>query len=162
MTGDGSGSRALAYLERGLDFGSCIARLQPYAAVQYTYVKQNDFSESGPLAMTYDDIDYHSLQTVLGTRFDAHVRTAPGVVWNPGLQAAWRHETLESTAVVPYEIDGLAGSIVGADLGRDWAQLGPRVALQFGSSIRTFASYDVLANSQQVLHVGSGGVELLW
>lgn len=162
MTGDGSGSRAMAYLERGLDFGSCTARLQPYAAVQYAYVKQNDFSASGPLAMTYDDIEYHSLQTVLGTRFDAHLKTSNGFFWNPGLQAAWRHETLESTAVVPFEIDGLAGAVVGADLGRDWAQLGPRVALQLGPSLRTFAGYDVLVNNQQVLHVGSGGVELLW
>lgn len=162
MTGNGSGSRAMAYLERGLDLGSCTARLQPYAALQYTYVQQNDFAESGPLAMTYGDIEYHSLQTVLGTRFDSHLKTSNGLIWNPGLQAAWRHETLESTAVVPYEIDGLAGSVIGADLGRDWAQLGPRVALQLGSSIRIFASYDLLANSQQVFHVGSGGVELLW
>ncbi|MGL4513147.1 MAG: autotransporter domain-containing protein [Lacipirellulaceae bacterium] len=162
MTGDGSGSRALVYLERGLDFGSCASRLQPYAGLQYTFVQQDEFTESGPLALSLGTVEYNSLQTVLGARWDAHRRTAGGRVWNPGFQAAWRHELLDSTAAAPFSLDGATATVVGADLGRDWAQLGPRVALQWSESLRTFAGYDVLLNDQQVFHVGSGGVELLW
>jgi hypothetical protein len=50
----------------------------------------------------------------------------------------------------------------GVDLGRDWALAGGGLNLRTSRHARWFAGYDVQANDHQVLHVGSGGLELQW
>jgi uncharacterized protein with beta-barrel porin domain len=50
----------------------------------------------------------------------------------------------------------------GADLGRDWCWLGTGLTWQALHNISLFGNYDVLVNSCQTLHTGSGGLSYAW
>lgn len=158
--------QANAYLERGRSYCHQGWRVQPYAALQYVYLRQNSLAESGvgALNLSVGGLDAHSLRSILGGRVATSHVTNNGRLFIPELRAAWIHEFLDTNQVINSNFSGTSGAfaIRGINLGRDWALLGSGVNLQFDPTTRLFANYDVQINDQQTLHVGSGGIELLW
>jgi len=165
--GEYDGWQANAYVERGLSLQRHGWNMQPYTALQYIYLRQNDLRESGAgmLNLAVGGLDVHSLRSVLGGRFSTSRRTQHGHLLTPEFRAAWLHEFLDTNQVISAGLADLGGAgfaVEGLDLGRDWATVGGGLNLEFQPGARLFAGYDVQLNEHQVFHVGSGGLEFLW
>jgi len=165
--GQYDGWQANAYLERGLSLHHYGWNLQPYAALQYLYLRQGSLEETGAgiMNLAVDGLDVHSLRSVIGGRFSHPIVTQGGRRLSPELRAAWLHEFLDTNQLVSAGFADLGGAgfaVRGLDLGRDWAMLGGGLNYEFQPGARLFGGYDVQFNDNQAFHVGSGGVELLW
>ncbi len=161
------GWQANAYLERGLSLFHQGWNIQPYAALQYLYLRQGGFQETGGgvFDLSVAGIDAHSLRSVLGGRFSTTRRTFRGLALTPEFRAAWLHEFLDTRQTVQASFADLGGdgfAARGVDLGRDWVNLGGGLNLAGGPGARLFAGYDLQFNEHQAFHVGSGGVEFTW
>jgi len=68
--GNFSGWQGYGYLERGVSFRRASATLQPYAALQYIYLRQNNYTETGAGVLNLDvsGIDANSLRSLVGAR----------------------------------------------------------------------------------------------
>lgn len=164
--GSFSGWQGYAYLERGVSFRSARATLQPYAALQYIYLRQNNYTETGAdsLNLSVSGIDVNSLRSLVGGRLQ-YDRGLEGARLLPELRALWLHEFLDTDAVVNSffaPIGGGSFAIQGLNLGRDWAIVGGGLRYELASGWQIYGNYDAQVNTQQVFHVGSGGVQLAW
>ena len=167
-TADGafSGWQSYAYFERGVSFRTARTVLQPYAALQYIYLRQNNYTETGAdsLNLYVGGIDANSLRSLVGGRLQ-YERGLSGGRLLPEVRALWLHEFLDTDAVVNSffaPIGGGSFAIQGLNLGRDWAVLGGGLRYELPSGWQLYANYDAQVNSQQVFHVGSGGVQYAW
>lgn len=164
--GDVAGMQTNVYLERGRSVCWQGMWVQPFAALQYVYQFQDNFTETGAgaLNLVVDDVHSHSLRSVLGARVSRSYRTRRDRLVSPELRGSWMHEFLDSNQAFNSAFVGTTGSFVvdGVDLGRDWANVGGGVSLQLGANSRLFSGYDAQFNDHQVWHVGSGGFEAVW
>lgn len=166
--GDHQGWQSSVYVERGRTFRSCCWWLQPYGALQYAYLRQSPFTESGAgsLGFDLDDANLHSLRGLLGARLTR--RQALNGLGKPAwdLHALWVHEFLDETAGVANARFAAAGgpslAVRGLDMGRDFCLLGTGMNWRLNNGFALFAGYDVQFNSQHTFHIGSGGGEFLW
>jgi outer membrane autotransporter protein len=168
-TADGSfgGWQGYGYLERGVSFRTQRATLQPYAALQYIYLRQNGYTETGAetLNLNMSGIDANSLRSLIGTRLQYTQGTRLGHRLLPEVRALWLHEFLDTDVAVNSffaPIGGGSFAIQGLDLGRDWAILGGGVRYELDSGWQMYFNYDAQVNTQQVFHVGSGGLQYAW
>ncbi|MCH2184025.1 MAG: autotransporter domain-containing protein, partial [Mariniblastus sp.] len=161
--GNHDGWQAGIYTEHGLTFGLSNLFFQPYGALQYVYLGQDGFTETGASSvnLVVDDSSFNSFRMLLGGRL-------AGSFWGPTweLRAQWIHELLSETA--PVVNAGFQGgwdptfAIEGASLGRDWALLGAGVDWQILPRCSVFANYDWQVNAYQSFGVGSAGAEFRW
>jgi outer membrane autotransporter protein len=141
-------------------------RFTPMAALQYIYLHQNNFSETGAAALNLaaDEINTHSLRGMLGLQLSRLIQTSRACTTHR-LRATWMHEFLDTDAALLARF-GTAGapamSIRGLNLGRDWAVLGYGVESKRNRFLSLFAGYDIQLNDRQTFHVGSGGAQLRW
>lgn len=166
-TGDYSGWQAASYLERGHTFRRGLTELQPLVALQYFYLRQNAFTESGAGAASLDvaGIDTHSLRVLKGARLRRTFYTPSGGVLAPELRGTWMHEFLDTSTLVTSNFAGTPGSgfsVQGANLGRDWALLGSGLTWQPKRHLSLYGNYDLQASTRQILHIGSGGLQYQW
>lgn len=167
--GNHDGWQSAVYVEHGVNLGGPRVLVQPYGALQYIYLRQGSFAESGAgdYGLRVGGIDLHSLRTILGGRLARTACIGGSMVTLEG-RGLWMHELLdETTGIVDAQLIGSAAgipsfAISGANLGRDWAVVGTGVNWQVGARMSFFANYDAQINSQQVFHVGSGGVQMAW
>lgn len=166
--GDHHGWQSAAYLERGRSFRGQRWSLQPYGALQYIYLRQEAFVESraDELNLDVDGSNLNSFRGLLGSRL---VRRLGDRSTNPAtlsFRTIWMHEFLQdTTGLVSTGFasgPGPSFAIRGLDLGRDWVVLGPGCTYTVRDHVSLFANYDLQFNSQQVFHVGSGGVQFAW
>ena len=147
---------------------SAIERLaiQPFGGLQYIYLRQNEFTETGAAAanLAVPGIDTHSFRSVLGTRiFGQSFRQDRSIT--PELRALWLHEFLDTETGFTTFFSGVGGgsfAINGLGLGRDWAVLGTGLKSQLTHNWSTYADYDLMLNDQTTFHIGSGGVQYTW
>ena len=68
--GDADGWKGYYYTEKGATFGDRRLSLQPFGGLQYIYVRQNGFTETGAAAanLAVPGINTHSLRSVFGSR----------------------------------------------------------------------------------------------
>jgi uncharacterized protein with beta-barrel porin domain len=157
-----------AYLERGMRWQRGGTMLQPYAALQYIYVRQNSFTETcaGLLNQSVDGIDTHALRGLLGSRLSQTWQTNSGTaVFVPELRAAWMHEFLTPSTTlnaVFAPIGGGSFAARGLNFGRDWAVVGGGTQYIYNQNVSLFANYDLLFNANQSWNAGSGGVQYTW
>ncbi|MEX0676404.1 MAG: autotransporter-associated beta strand repeat-containing protein [Pirellulales bacterium] len=165
--GDFSGWQSYLYLERGVKFQASRFVVQPYAALQYIYLRQNSFIETGAdsLNLNVAGLDANSLRSLVGGRlqFDGLSRGDHRLL--PEVRALWLHEFLATTSVVNSffaPIGGGSFAVQGLNLGRDWALVGGGLRWESPIGCTLFGNYDAQVNSQQVFHVGSAGLEFDW
>lgn len=161
------GWQSATYVERGRTYELGGGTVQPYAALQYIYLRQNSFSETGaaPANLDVAGIDAHSLRSVLGARASREVVTARGRVFVPQVRAGWLHEFLETDTLVTNRFGSLGGSsfaVQGLDLGRDWAIGGAGLGWRLTDQLTLTGNYDLQANANQAFHVGSANVQYVW
>lgn len=142
--------------------------LQPYTALQYIYIRQNGFTETGADSVNLDvgGDDLSSLRTILGGR----------VIANPGgvlfgcdelaFRTHWTHELLDrTTGIIGADLAGggtPAFLVRGVDLGRDWVTTGTDAVWKHGNHLQLRLSYEISYNARQAYHTGGGSAGLVW
>lgn len=160
------GDQAVLYLENGGQYCYGGFLLQPLWALQYIRMNQDGFTETGAggANLQVDDLETDSLRLLVGGR----VSTSHCVnCWQitPELRALWMHELLDETTALAGSLNGggtPAFTISGLSAGRDWAILGVGATLSPCDCMNLYVSYDVQVNDRQALHVGSGGLQVIW
>ncbi len=123
------GWQAFGYWERGVTYGSCNRVIQPFVALQYIYLRQNGFVESGAnsIDLLTGGLDTRSFRSLLGARLQYALYARNGKRFLPEVHALWMHEYLNSDTVVTASFAGAttpgAFAVNGLDLGRDWAMV---------------------------------------
>lgn len=161
--GSFSGWQSAVYYERGVSYQSGATTLQPFAALQYAYLRQNSFIETGAnsLNLAVDGIDANSLRSLIGAR----VQYRQGRSLQPELHALWLHEFLDTDTLLTTQFGGTPGAgfvIKGLDLGRDWALIGGGLNWQLDNNWSLFGYYNAQTNANLTFHAGSGGVQYTW
>ena len=162
-----NGWNSSVYAEIGRCYGGDGASFQPFAALQYIYVRQHDLAESGAgtLNLNVGGVDLNGLQTTLGGRFAMVVMSDRLGQVELDAHALWTHELLDEVAALAgVQLDGV-GPVVGIrglDVGRDWFVFTPGATWNLSDRCRLFARYNLTVNSQLAAHTGSGGLELVW
>jgi outer membrane autotransporter protein len=166
-TANYGGWQSQAYLERGVTLQGSRASIQPYAALQYLYVRQNNFTEAGAGVMDLKvaGIDANSLRSLIGVRLAGNSWYVNDRAITPVARALWLHEFLSTTTGLNAQFAPVGGTnfaVTGTSLGRDWAILGAGLNWNLGRGWQTYANYDAQVNIQQTFHVGSGGFQYSW
>jgi autotransporter-associated beta strand protein len=168
-TSNYGGWQSFAYLERGFSFQSCMSVFQPFVAIQYIYLRQNAFTETGA-----DSVDLagsgataNSLRSMLGARWQYAMMNRNGLRTLPELHAMWMHEYLDSNTSVseqfsPTPTGSSTFSIQGLDFGRDWAVLGVNLTWEMHDCWSMYVNYDIESNARETVHVGTGGLAHMW
>ncbi len=164
------GWQAYTYLERGVSFESANTVFQPFAALQYIYLRQNSFTENGAdsIDLTTGGIDTNSLRSLLGARLQYAIWQRNGRRSMPEVHAYWMHEYLNSHTLLdatfsPVPTGGATPfGVHGLDMGRDWAVVGASFTWELCCNWSMFVNYDAQINNQQIIELGSGGVAHLW
>ena len=142
--------------------------LQPYTALQYIYIRQNGFTETGAnsvnLDVSGDDLD--SLRTILGGRVIANPGGALFGCNELAFRTHWTHELLDrTTGIIGADFAGVgtpAFAVRGVDLGRDWVTTGTDAVWKHGNHLQLRLSYEITYNARQAYHTGGGSVGLVW
>jgi outer membrane autotransporter protein len=167
-TANYGGWQSQLYFERGITAQRSWGSLQPYAALQYLYVRQNSFTETGAGVMNLKvaGIDANSLRSLIGVRLAGNGWTTDGGrVLTPVARALWLHEFLSTSTGLNAQFAPVGGTnfaVTGTSLGRDWAILGTGLNWNLGRGWQAYANYDAQVNVVQTFHVGSGGVQYSW
>ena len=164
---DYHGDEFAFYAEHGRIFRLGRFQFQPYGALQYINLHQSAFSETGADSMnlSVDAVGAQSFTGHLGTRLTCYKNLGPNLILAPEFRALWRHEFLDENRIVSAAFAAVpTGSyaVSGLDLGRDAAVLGGGVNLYLGRRTSLFANYDLLLNAVQVVHAGTGGLQVVW
>jgi outer membrane autotransporter protein len=148
------------FLERGWNRHWRGLTIQPNVALQYLWVYQDDYTARGPSASSYDDLNAHSLRSVVGVNLTGRKRCQGlGICrWTPTARVNWMHEYLDTTTSVTGNTGGSSFIANGLDLGRDWAVLGAGLLADRNAAVSLFGNYDLILNERQQFHNFGGGV----
>lgn len=163
--GQADAGRALVYLENGFDLsGSPGLILQPYYGLQYIHVGLGEFNESGELGLAVTESGHNSLRTILGMRLGESNLLVGGARMNYAIRAAFLYELADQSADMVASLPGPTSTFTqtGFETGRSFGVIGTQIGMDWTDSIRLVANYDLQGNSNQVLHLGGGGIEYAW
>ncbi|MBP7051238.1 MAG: autotransporter domain-containing protein [Phycisphaerae bacterium] len=168
LDGDSSGDTLTGYLEVGLNrWISQRTLLQPLAAVQFSTLSIDGFTESGgDSALTFDDQRYDSCKGSLGAKLSRQL-------WDHGdgrkvaldLRARWVHEFGDTKASLDaaFASDPSAAFRVSDEsISRDSAVLGAGLDAWFTRQTRLFLDYGTELNADSTTHLVSAGLEHRW
>jgi len=165
-----SGWQSEVYNELGVELKSKHFSLQPFAGLNYVYLRENGGTENRTFAqytaLETDASNFNALRTHLGGRISGTLNRGR-VVSFAELRAAWIHELLHDTAPIVDARFGAAANnaafaVVGADMGRDWCWLGTGLSWQLARRVGFYTDYDLLVNACHTIHIGSGGLTFAW
>jgi uncharacterized protein with beta-barrel porin domain len=161
-----SGWQATSYLERGVRFPlfhGCV--LEPFDAMQYIYLRQNAFNESGAgaLDLNVNGINTGALRNLMGARLVNPYRFGwwrqrTGCRINSEVRAIWLHEYLHPETALNARFAGVGGASFatqGLNYGRDWAVLGGGLNWELTPLSSLALNYDMQLNTQQTFQAGS-------
>ncbi|MCE9556011.1 MAG: autotransporter domain-containing protein [Planctomycetes bacterium] len=165
--GDFGGWQSSLWLERGMTLCYDGWNVQPLAALNYIFLRQNGYTESGPTIgnLNVNDVNTNALRGVLGGYVSRSFETQRGYVVKPEMRAFWLHEFLEPETTVDSSFSAIGGpsfATQGLNFGRDWAVIGIGSRLELSSQLSLFANYDLMVNSRQTSNYGSGGLQYSW
>jgi len=163
-SGGTGGAEFSTFISGGYDFHCGHLSVGPIAALQYTYVSIDSFSEHGSLA----PLDIHSqsaesLRTDLGFRA-SYLWQAGKVLVEPSLRAAWEHEYKYSDLPITAGFAGIPGpsaTFFGPSEGHDSAIVSAGVSVQWTPAIATYVNYDgQLGRDRYDSNAVTGGVRI--
>ena len=161
--------QAFAYAERGMSFQSGQHVIQPFVGLQYIFVRQDAFTETGgtntalDLAGSADTTN--SLRSMLGARMQWAFTNHAGRRTLPEIHAMWVHEFLDTSSGLTQTMVPIGGTpfiVQGLDSGRDWAVVGGNFTWEMVNNWSMFVNYDLQTNANTTYHVGSGGLGYRW
>jgi autotransporter-associated beta strand protein len=161
--------QSFVYAERGMSFQSGQHVIQPFVGLQYIFVRQDAFTETGgtntalDLAGSADTTN--SLRSMLGTRMQWAFTNHGGRRTLPEIHAMWVHEFLDTSSGLTETMVPIGGTpfiVQGLDSGRDWAVVGGNFTWEMVNNWSMFVNYDLQTNANTTYHVGSGGLGYRW
>ncbi|MEM9081597.1 MAG: autotransporter domain-containing protein, partial [Verrucomicrobiota bacterium] len=132
-SGDTDGDSHVIQLHTGLSFENNNFTHGPIAGLFYQTGTIDGYSETGPGALSYSDVDVDSLRSQLGYQASYEISTQVGKVV-PQVRAAWEHEFEDDEIIV----SGLSLGEPASDI----AVLGAAVYWQFHSSAYAVLDYE--------------------
>ena len=155
------------YLERGLGPRTRLG-LQPYVGLQYLNSSTDAYCETGDnkYKLETDSAEVNSLRSNLGVRFARQIcRVKRGDLYLSG-NVSWMHEFLDTDCEMAskWAVSNNPSTFVvsGNSTGRDWAVMGAGMDWKLRQRLSVFGSYDLYANSDQMLNVGNVGARIEW
>ncbi len=138
--------------------------IKPLAAMQYMFMQNNGFTETGGGATNLigESERSQALWGSLGARL-AYCLDYYGLFFQARAQARWVHDYLgdDHATLMQFEAGGSQFQIQGARNGQDfyWGSLG----FSLGADVVRFTfDYSVLASTRQATHIGNAGLQLTW
>ena len=163
-TGGTEGAEWSTFISGGYDFHFGHLSVGPIAALQYTYVNINGFSENGsltPLAIHSGSAE--SLRSDFGFRVFYQWQIGKVLV-EPSLKAAWEHEYKYSALPITAGFAGIPGpsaTFYGPNEGHDSATVSAGVTAQWTPAISTYVNYDgQLGRERYGSNAVTGGVRI--
>ena len=163
-TGGTEGAEWSTFISGGYDFHFGHLSVGPIAALQYTYVNINGFSENGSLApLAIHSGSAESLRSDFG--FRAFYQWQIGkILVEPSLKAAWEHEYNYSALPITAGFAGIPGpsaTFFGPNEGHDSAVVSAGVSAQWTPAISTYVNYDgQLGRGNYDSNAVTGGVRI--
>lgn len=156
------GWQSTVYSEVGRKFFSYPLDFEPFIGMQYTYLRQNGFQESGAdsLNLNVAGINTNALWQLLGARVMNN--------WLNGMlefRAIWLHDYLGSTTVLNStfaSVGGNAFATQGMNFGRNNALLGVGMTWNLTQSLNVAGNYDAYCTGNDIFHIGSGTLQYRW
>ena len=153
------------YFESGLTLPFGMVQLQPIFGMQYLWLNQGSFNESGAdiLNLAMQSESTNAFWGMAGGRMFLVPVDFNGTSVKPYLHGKWVHDFIGQDLLVTGALSGVGGSFAvrGADTGRDFIVAGAGLSVQNGSW-RFIADYTGLTNDEQTSHTGSASVEFRW
>ena len=155
------------YLETGRNYYFPIAYFQPFAALQYIQLHQNQIHENDieSLSLQIGGIHADSFRGLLGLRTTHDLQQPNYRLLSFEGRALWRHEFLDETPIFDARFDGVTDgtfAIQGLTIDRDVAILGGGLTFCLRTGAEIYANYDILISQNYTAHAGTGGLMLVW
>lgn len=165
--GSYDGQQASAYGELG--YRAKLSRqfvLQPFAALHYTRLRQDGFTETAAenLGLSVQSNNLNSLRSSLGVKASQDFPLSTGSI-TVGAQLRWMHEFMDAQAQYPATLIGAPGSeftVKGVDFGRDAVLAGVNLSYAASARLNLFADYDLQAESHNRVNRITLGLRYLW
>jgi outer membrane autotransporter protein len=144
-TGNTEGAEWSTFVSGGYDFHFAQLTVGPIAALQYTSVNVDGFSENGSLApLAIHEGSAESLRSDVGLRAFYQWQIGQMVI-EPSVRATWEHEYKYSALPITAGFAGIPGpsaTFFGANEGHDSAVISAGVNVQLTPAISTYVNYD--------------------
>jgi len=144
-TGGTEGAEWSTFISGGYDFHFGHLSVGPIAALQYTYLNINGFSEKSSLApLQIHSGSAESIRSDVGFRASYQWRIGKILV-EPSLKAAWEHEYKYSALPITAGFAGIPGpsaTFFGPSEGHDSAVVSAGISAQLTPSVTTYINYD--------------------
>ncbi len=163
-TGGTEGAEWSTFITGGYDFHFGPLTAGPIAALQYTYVNIDGFSENGSLApLAIHSGSAESLRSDVGFRafYQWHLGK---IALEPSLKAAWEHEYRYSALPITAGFAGIPGptaTFFGPNEGHDSAVVSAGVSVRLTPAITVYVNYDgQLGRGNYDSNAVTGGVRM--
>jgi uncharacterized protein with beta-barrel porin domain len=159
---DYDGYQTTGFWEVGRKFYSVPLDFEPFFGMQYTYLRQDGFTETGAdsLNLSVNGINSDALWQMLGGRITHD--WVGGVV---EFRAVWLYNYLGSTTVLNSTfstVGGTAFSTAGNDFGRNNGLLGFGFTWNLTERLNVAGNYDAYVTDDPIFHIGSGTLQYRW
>ncbi|MFO1023544.1 MAG: autotransporter domain-containing protein [Acetobacteraceae bacterium] len=122
-------------------------------------------TQAGAVGLTVSSAQIGSLQTQLGARAERRFALDRSLSVVPGVQLGWLHEFLDSRATTGAAFIGAPGApftTQSATIGRNWAVLGVRAALETAGPVSGYAGYTGMVNGSATAQTVTAGSRVIW
>ncbi|MBV8330046.1 MAG: autotransporter domain-containing protein, partial [Verrucomicrobia bacterium] len=144
-TGGTAGAEWSTFISGGYDSHFGQLTVGPIAALQYTYLNIDSFTEKGSLApLAIHSRSAESLRTDVGFRA-YYIWQLGKVMLEPNLRAAWEHEYKYSALPITGGFAGIPGpsaTFFGPNEGHDSAIVSAGVSVHWTPAVETYVNYD--------------------
>jgi uncharacterized protein with beta-barrel porin domain len=154
------------YTELGGTCGSRYAGLQPFVGIQYIYLDQRAFTETGAGAANLNVSSQYtnSVRGSVGSRVFC-TRRYGSVLVMPVASARYQREWGDGTRLITSSFAGaptVAFNTAGNDLGRDFGLFGLGTNIILNPRTSLYAGYDLQVAQRYTANMGSGGLQYRW
>lgn len=146
----------------GLSFQPSGFEIEPYAGARYVSLDLDAFTEGGNIAaLSIDDIDMESLQSIAGLRVGANI-PAGSASLRPSIRAEWRHEfENDDPRLITGSFGGAAPfAFTTTPLAADYAVVGAGFSVSGGGPLAFGADYTGQFFGGYEVHALTGGLRL--
>jgi outer membrane autotransporter protein len=165
-TGNSTGSQYAHYSEAGLTLGRGTTRFQPFSGLQYIYLNQRGYNETGAGSMNLAVAN----QNVNSVRGSVGCRIYQEYSWKtvqliPVAQARYQREWADGTQLITSSFSGApTASFVtaGNTLGRNFGLFGLGSNAVFSPRASFYGGYDLQVASGYLAHMGSASFQYRW
>jgi len=158
-------------LEMGLKQTLGWLSVTPFAAVQFSELWQNGFTETnvpppgaGALGLVERSVAVSSLPTFLGAQFDTRTYLPNGIIISPYARLSWVHEFMPTRNVSAsfIALPGTLFTVDGPRAASDAARVEIGTKLAITRSVKAFASFDGEFSHRAQAYAGKGGLSVAW